>query len=110
MGRWARQIGGLSLLAWLSSALLAPTVLAQNGTIAPAIRHQFFDSAGAVCSGCLLNAYAAGTSTRLDTYSNVTLTTLNANPVVMDSAGRRVVHIDDDWDKAEPAGNPVTGG
>lgn len=29
---------------------------------------------------------------------------------LMDSAGHHVVHIDDDWDNAEPAGNPVTGG
>jgi glyoxylase-like metal-dependent hydrolase (beta-lactamase superfamily II)/rhodanese-related sulfurtransferase len=28
---------------------------------------------------------------------------------LMDSAGRQVVHIDDDWDDAEAAGNPVTG-
>ena len=27
---------------------------------------------------------------------------------LMDAAGRHVVHIDDDWDNAEPAGNPVT--
>jgi hydroxyacylglutathione hydrolase len=29
---------------------------------------------------------------------------------LMDGTGRRVVHIDDDWDNAEPAGNPVTSG
>jgi hydroxyacylglutathione hydrolase len=28
---------------------------------------------------------------------------------LMDCAGRDVVHIDDDWDNAEPAGNPVAG-
>lgn len=28
---------------------------------------------------------------------------------LMDSVGRHVVHIDDDWDNAEAAGNPVTG-
>ena len=28
---------------------------------------------------------------------------------LMDCAGRHVVHIDDDWDNAEPAGNAVTG-
>ena len=28
---------------------------------------------------------------------------------LMDCAGRRVVHIDDEWDNAGPAGNPITG-
>ncbi len=46
------------------------------------------DSNGDPVSGALLNAYESGTTTRLDTYTDSTLTTANANPVVADSAGR----------------------
>lgn len=61
-----------------------------QGTPLPFVRIQFFTNTGAVCSGCLLNVYNAGTSTRVDTYYVVGLTagSENANPVVMDSAGR----------------------
>ena len=91
-----RRLGRLlfgGLVLWLSYSLLSQPVMAQNGTLAPVIRHQFFTAAGAVCSGCLLNAYQAGTTTRLDTYSNVTLTTTNANPIVLDSAGRATIYL-----------------
>jgi hypothetical protein len=46
------------------------------------------DSSGGVGAGWKLNFYEAGTSTRLDTYSNDTLATANANPVIADSGGR----------------------
>lgn len=91
-----RRLGRLlfgGLVAWLSYALLSQPVAAQNGTLAPVVRHQFFTSAGAVCGGCLLNAYAAGTTTRLDTFSDVTLTTPNANPIVLDAAGRATIYL-----------------
>ena len=46
------------------------------------------DTVGAPISGSKLNFYEAGTTTRLDTYSDEPLTTAHANPVVADSAGR----------------------
>ena len=49
---------------------------------------QFFDNNGAVLSGGLLNAYAAGTSNRLATYTDSTGAVQNANPIVMDAYGR----------------------
>jgi len=45
-------------------------------------------SVTAPLAGGKLNFYITGTSTRADTYSDSTLVTPNANPVVLDSAGR----------------------
>ena len=64
-----------------------------QGTVAPVIRHQLFDSTGVVCASCLLNAYTAGTTTRQDTFSDSALLTANANPIVLDSAGRAVIYL-----------------
>ena len=49
---------------------------------------QFFDDNGATLTGGLLYTYAAGTTTPLITYSSSTGATPNANPIVLDSAGR----------------------
>lgn len=46
------------------------------------------DSIGVSISGAKLNFYQAGTTTRLDTFSDNALTSAHANPVVADSAGR----------------------
>jgi hypothetical protein len=52
-----------------------------------------FDNNGDPLVGGKLYTYAAGTSTPLATYSDVGLTTANANPVVLDSAGRATVYL-----------------
>lgn len=49
---------------------------------------QFSDTTGLPYSGGFLYFYASTTSTPQNTYSDSTLTTPNANPVVLDSAGR----------------------
>lgn len=69
-------------------ALMAPSVARAQGTLIPFVPQQFYDSNGDPCSGCKLYTYAAGTSTPQATYSDVTLTTANANPVVINAAGR----------------------
>ena len=69
-------------------ALLWPAPGYAQGTLIPWVGQQFFLADGTECNGCLLDTWAAGTTTALATYSNSTLTTPNANPVVMDSAGR----------------------
>jgi hypothetical protein len=46
------------------------------------------DSSGGVLAGAQLTFFITGTSTKLDTYSDDTLVTANANPVIADSAGR----------------------
>ena len=54
---------------------------------------QFSDSTPAMYSGAKLFFYAAGTSTKLNTYSDRTLSSANTNPVVLNSAGRPAVEI-----------------
>lgn len=50
-------------------------------------------NSGAVCAGCLLDTFQAGTTTRLATYTDSALTTAQANPVVLDTAGRKVIYL-----------------
>ncbi|MDD5060907.1 MAG: hypothetical protein PHN44_01305 [Candidatus Marinimicrobia bacterium] len=61
--------------------------------IAPYIRNQYFTSSGVPLAGGLLNVYEAGTSTRKTTYSDAAGTTANANPIVLDSAGRFAMYM-----------------
>lgn len=56
-------------------------------------RFQGFDSNGDPLSGGLLYTYLAGTTTPQATYTSSTLATPNANPVVLDSAGRASVWL-----------------
>lgn len=49
---------------------------------------QFADSTGAPYAGGFLYFYATGTTTPLSTYTDSALSVANANPVVLDSAGR----------------------
>jgi hypothetical protein len=58
------------------------------GTVMPAPYQTVFDSNGDPVSGGLVWSYVAGTSTPLPTYTDVTLTVPNPNPIVTDSAGR----------------------
>lgn len=53
------------------------------------IGSQFFDDNGDPLSGGLLYFYDPGTLNAKTTYSNEGLTTANANPVVLDAAGRQ---------------------
>lgn len=49
---------------------------------------QFFDDNGNVLSGGKIYTYAAGTTTPQATYTSVSGTTFNANPIILDSSGR----------------------
>ena len=56
-------------------------------------RFQGFDSAGDPLAGGLLYSYLAGTLTPKSTYTTQGGTVANANPVVLDSAGRKPVWL-----------------
>lgn len=62
-------------------------------SISPYIRNQFFDDSGSPLAGGYLYTYEAGTSTNKATYSDATGETANANPVVLDSAGRCQLYL-----------------
>lgn len=59
-----------------------------TGTIVPWLTEQFEDNTGSVLNAGTVDVYLAGTSTRVDTFTDVSLTTPHANPVVLNSAGR----------------------
>ncbi len=61
-------------------------------TLAPYAYEQFFDDNGNPLSGGLLYTYASGTATLATTYRTGSGTT-NANPIVLDSAGRCVIYL-----------------
>lgn len=56
---------------------------------------QYFDNSGNVLSGGLLYTYAPGTTTPKTTYTDENLSVPNANPIVLDSAGRCVIFLAD---------------
>ncbi len=55
---------------------------------------QFFDDNGDPLSGGLVYTYASGTTTPRETYTDQGGGTPNANPVVLDSAGRAAIWLD----------------
>jgi len=64
-----------------------------SGTVIPNVPPQFFDNNGAVAAGYKLFTYSAGTTTKINTYSDAALTTPNTNPIVLDSAGRATIFL-----------------
>lgn len=56
-------------------------------------KQQFFDDNGDPLSGGFLYTYSAGTSTPVATYTDSDLLVANANPIVLDAAGRCVVYL-----------------
>jgi len=56
---------------------------------------QLFDNYGDVLAGGKVESYAAGTSTPLATYQDLEGLVANANPVVLDSAGRADIRFTD---------------
>jgi hypothetical protein len=63
------------------------------GNVMPDPKFTGLDNNGTPLSGGLVYFYSAGTSTPLDTYTTSALTVANANPVVLDSAGRATIYL-----------------
>lgn len=64
--------------------------------VAPSPFLQFFDDNGDPLDGGLLYTYASGTETPLATYAQASGGSANANPVVLDAAGRATVFLQED--------------
>lgn len=56
---------------------------------------QLFDDLGAVLAGGTVDTFEAGTSTPLATYQDLDGLVANANPVVLDAAGRATIRLTD---------------
>jgi hypothetical protein len=74
------------------AALVGVVGIAENaqgqGTLVPFISQYFNDASGNPVNNGKLCSYAAGTPTLLATYSNIALTSANANPIRTSSNGR----------------------
>lgn len=62
-------------------------------TLYPQVILQLFDNYGVVLAGGKIYSYEGGTTTPLVTYQDLNGATPNANPVVLDAAGRATVRI-----------------
>jgi len=58
---------------------------------------QLFDDQGEVLAGGKVYFYEPGTTTAKDTYTTSSLGTANANPVILDSAGRATIWLNGDY-------------
>jgi hypothetical protein len=59
----------------------------------PKVKQQFFDNNGNPLTSGLLYSYIAGTTTPVDTYTDVNGSTANTNPVILDARGEADVWI-----------------
>lgn len=89
-----RRIRTLFLVLALLIGITPTSLSAQTYFAAlPNAQIQFFDSNGNPLAGGKLYAYQAGTTTPQDTYTDSTGNTANANPVILDSAGRAAIWL-----------------
>ncbi len=72
VGLWATPAGAAGLLPW--------------GKV------QYVDANGAPCVGCTVTFYIPSTTTPKDTWTDADETTLNTNPVVLDSLGTATIY------------------
>lgn len=64
-----------------------------TGALAPIGLQQFCDASGVPLAGGSVTTSLTGTSTAAATYTDIAMGSLNANPVVLDSAGRATIFI-----------------
>src|SRR5437868_1923063 len=81
-----------TILHFLFYLLLANPALAQTASLLPLGKTQFLDNQGNPLAGGKVYNYIAGTTTFKNTWQDSAEATLNANPVVLDSAGRALIY------------------
>jgi hypothetical protein len=54
---------------------------------------QLFDQSGYALAGGKIYTYSAGTTTPTTTWTDSALSVANANPIILDSAGRAVIYV-----------------
>ena len=64
-----------------------------TGTLSPDPKQSFFDTNGNPLVAGKLFTYLAGTTTPVATYTDVGLSVANANPIILDAAGRCVIYL-----------------
>ncbi len=67
---------------------------AMTGTIATIPKYQFLDSLGVPLVNGTLTTYLTGSTTPTSTWQDAALTSLNTNPIVLDSRGEATLWLD----------------
>lgn len=82
-------------LGWLLPFAFLCAVTAAAQTYQPILQpHQHFvDGSGSPCAGCSLYSYLAGSTTPAATYTDASGSSLNTNPIVLDSSGSASIWI-----------------
>jgi hypothetical protein len=73
--------------------LLSPAAYGATGTIMPSPVQVVLDANGNPVASACVWTYTAGTSTAINTYTDVGLTVANANPIIANSAGRFTAYL-----------------
>lgn len=81
------------ILIFLLALLACGSAWAATTQVSPDPKLHFVDSSGNACSGCKLFTYSAGTTTKLNTFTDQTGNTQNANPVILDTRGEANVWL-----------------
>jgi len=85
-GLFARVgLAGLAIAGWMAVGH------AQTASILPSAETQFSDANGAPYAGGKVYLYVPGTTTPKNSWQDPNTTTLNTNPVILDSAGRAII-------------------
>jgi hypothetical protein len=92
--QYQKRIGRIVAVSALLVGLWVAAPMSQTGQVMPPPKFTAYDANGDPCAGCKLFSYVSGTTTKQDTYTSATLGTPNANPVILDSAGRATVFLD----------------
>jgi len=78
--------------AVLAAVLLSPPSDATT-VISPDPKLRFEDNNGNPCTGCKVFTYAAGSTTKVVTYTDSTGGTANADPIILDTRGEADVWL-----------------
>lgn len=82
-----------AVLAVVLLTLTPASLFAANGTLAPLAYQTVLDANANPVSGAKICVYLAGTTTATTTWTEVTLTTPNTNPIIADTSGRWVAYL-----------------
>lgn len=91
--RLLRTLRDACIALALGLAIFAPS-MAATVTLSQLPKLHFVDNNGVPCSGCKVFTYAAGTTTKQNSYTDSTGATPNPNPVVLDARGEAAVWLD----------------
>lgn len=97
------------LLSAFIALIVAPLYAQTPVALAPVGRQQFLYSTGDPLAGGCVSTFAAGTSTPLATYTDVTGAIQNANPITLDAGGFATIYLSNAEYKIQVNAAPSSG-